>query len=596
MAVLAQLGDHHARAAAFFFGEFGDLLLELVPAFGRVVGGCVHTGHLLRVGAVAPEDPLHRIAHFAHGGAGADGVHGGGQQVAGFAFCYFCNSCQRLTDLRWIAFLLDIVQPRNLRFTHLDVVDIQDVDGVFLAQLVFVDADDHVAARIDAGLLFSRRGFDFQLGPAAVHRLGHAAHGINLFDDGPGGIGHVLRQLFHHVAAGPGIDDVGDVRFFLDDELRVACDAGAELRRQRNRFVERVGVQTLRAAKHRRHRLDGGAHHVVVRILLGQRPTRCLRMRAQHQRLRVLGVELLHDPAPQEARGAHLGDLQIEVHAHGPEETESPGKRIHIHALGDGGLHVLLAIGKREGHLQRLVRPGFLHVVAADADRIELRHVQGRVLDDVANDLHRRPGRVDVGVANHELLEDVVLDRARQLVLADPLLFRRHDVAGQDGQHGAVHGHRHAHLVQRNAVEQDLHVLYAVDGHTGLAHVACDAGMVRVIAPVRRQVKRHRHALPARRQRLAIKGVGLLGGRKARVLTNRPWPHRVHGGLRAAQEGLETGQRVGVRQAGHVLCRVQRLDSDAVGRLPVERCHIAAGRGLLRGFLPIGQGCGFERG
>ena len=135
-----------ARAAAFFFGEFGDLLLELVPAFGRVVGGCVHTGHLLRVGAVAPEDPLHRIAHFAHGGAGADGVHGGGQQVAGFAFCYFCNSCQRLTDLRWIAFLLDIVQPRNLRFTHLDVVDIQDVDGVFLAQLVFVDADDHVTA------------------------------------------------------------------------------------------------------------------------------------------------------------------------------------------------------------------------------------------------------------------------------------------------------------------------------------------------------------------------------------------------------------------------------------------------------------------
>jgi hypothetical protein len=69
--------------------------------------------------------------------------------------------------------------------------------------------------------------------------------------------------------------------------------------------------------------------------------------------------------------------------------------------------------------------PAFLHVVARDRDRVELGHVLARVLDDVADDLHRRLGRVDVGVADHELLEDVVLDGPGQLVLRHALLFGR---------------------------------------------------------------------------------------------------------------------------------------------------------------------------
>ena len=66
VAVLAELGDHHPRAPALLVGERRDLVLELVPAFGTVVGGCIHPGHLLRVGAVAPADLLQRIADLAH--------------------------------------------------------------------------------------------------------------------------------------------------------------------------------------------------------------------------------------------------------------------------------------------------------------------------------------------------------------------------------------------------------------------------------------------------------------------------------------------------------------------------------------------------
>src|SRR5574343_1444703 len=54
VAVLAELGDHHPGATAVLVGEFGNFFLQLGPAFGRVVSGSVHTGHLLRVGAGAP--------------------------------------------------------------------------------------------------------------------------------------------------------------------------------------------------------------------------------------------------------------------------------------------------------------------------------------------------------------------------------------------------------------------------------------------------------------------------------------------------------------------------------------------------------------
>jgi hypothetical protein len=201
-------------------------------------------------------------------------------------------------------------------------------------------------------------------------------------------------------------------------------------------------------------------------------------------------------------------------------------------------------------------------------DRVELGHLLRRVLDDVGHDAHAGRRRVDVGVADHELLEDVVLDGAAQLVLRHALLFGRHHVAGQHGQHGAVHGHAHADLVQRDAVEEDLHVLHAVDGHAGLAHVAGHTRVVAVVAAVGGQVEGHAHALAAGGQGLAVEGVAVFGGGEARVLADGPWPHRVHGGLRAADEGFKAGQRVGqpgLRQRGQIGCGVERLDVDALG-------------------------------
>ena len=82
MAVLAELGDHHARAAAFRLSKRVDFGFQGFPAFGRVISGCIHSGHLLRIGAVAPVNFFERIADLAHRGAQAYRLDRQVQQVA----------------------------------------------------------------------------------------------------------------------------------------------------------------------------------------------------------------------------------------------------------------------------------------------------------------------------------------------------------------------------------------------------------------------------------------------------------------------------------------------------------------------------------
>ena len=244
----------------------------------------------------------------------------------------------------------------------------------------------------------------------------------------------------------------------------------------------------------------------------------------------------------------------------------------------------------REGQLLHTRGPGFLHVVAGDRDRVERRHVRRRVADDVGDDPHARRRRIDVGVADHELFEDVVLDGPAQLVGRHTLLLGRHDVAGQHGQHGAVHRHRDAHLVERDAVEEDLHVFDRVDGHAGLADVTGDAGMVGVVAPVGGEVEGHAHALLAGREVLAVERVRLLGGREAGVLANRPRAVGVHRGPNAAHD---TGQCPGsvstVSNVLEVSRGVDRLDRDAFRRVPGE-CVGTADLGLFGSkCFPLGE-------
>ena len=115
----------------------------------------------------------------------------------------------------------------------------------------------------------------------------------------------------------------------------------------------------------------------------------------------------------------------------------------------------------------------------------------------------------------------------------DALLLGRDDVERQHRQHRAVHRHRHAHLVQRDAVEELAHVVDRVDRDAGHADVAGHPRVVAVVAAVGGQVERHRQALLPGGEVAPVERVGLLGGGEPGVLPDRPRLVDVHRRVRA---------------------------------------------------------------
>ena len=188
--------------------------------------------------------------------------------------------------------------------------------------------------------------------------------------------------------------------------------------------------------------------------------------------------------------------------------------------------------------------------------------------EDVRDDLHRGRRRVDVRVPHHELFEDVVLDGPGELLERHALLLGSDDVEREDRQHRAVHRHRHAHLVERDPVEEDVHVEDRVDGHAGHAHVADDARVIAVVAPVRRQVEGDRQAHLSGGEVAPIEGVRVLRRGEAGVLAHRPGLAHVHGRVRAAEKRREARQGAEVRHALQIVCAVERAMRDALGGIP----------------------------
>ena len=250
---------------------------------------------------------------------------------------------------------------------------------------------------------------------------------------------------------------------------------------------------------------------------------------------------------------------------------------------------VLDAVGERVGQLEVGRGPGLLDVVAGDRDRVEPRHVRRGEREDVGDDPHRRRRRVDVGVADHELLEDVVLDGPGQLLGRDALLLGRHDVEREDRQHRAVHRHRHAHLVQRDAVEELAHVVDRVDRHTGHADVAGHPRVVAVVAAVGGQVERDRQALLPGGEVAPVERVGLLGGGEAGVLPDRPRLVDVHRRVGTAQVRRDAGPGLQEVQVGRVGAGVERRHDDALGGVPRQLVRALPG-GLAEPVGPLLRG------
>ena len=197
--------------------------LQLVPAFGAVVGGCIHPEHLLRVGAMAPVDLLERVADLADRGAGPHRVDRQRRAGCRRRLCAAAVSASSaLRHRRAVARGAQRLQPRRpgcraprgcrCRASR----SASSSSSLYLLTPTITSLPESMRACFSAALASI-----CSLAQPLSTALRHAAHRLDLLDDLPGRVGHLLRQLFHQVAAGPRVDDVRDVRLFLDD--RAGC-------------------------------------------------------------------------------------------------------------------------------------------------------------------------------------------------------------------------------------------------------------------------------------------------------------------------------------------------------------------------------------
>ena len=167
----------------------------------------------------------------------------------------------------FIAFGAEFVEAFDLGKADRGIVHVENVDGIFLGEAVFVDADDGFLAGVDAGLAAGGGFLDAHFRDACFDGLGHAAEFLGFRDMGPRAVHEFVGEGFEIIGAAPWVDHAADGGFILQKNLGVAGDAGGEIGGQGDGLVERVGMQRLGVAEGGGHGFDAGAGNVVERVL-----------------------------------------------------------------------------------------------------------------------------------------------------------------------------------------------------------------------------------------------------------------------------------------------------------------------------------------
>jgi len=139
-------------------------------------------------------------------------------------------------------------------------------------------------------------------------------------------------------------------------------------------------------------------------------------MCTEQQTLFRLGLEFFLDhDCPETTGGSHLGNLHVKVHADGPEERQTRSELVDCHSRFQSCADILQSVSNREGHLQDVIGSRLLHMVSGNGDRVVFGHVVCGVRENITNNLHRGLRRVDEGVTDHKLLQDIVLNSTGKL-------------------------------------------------------------------------------------------------------------------------------------------------------------------------------------
>ena len=468
------------------------------------------------------------------------------------------------------------------------LVHLQDVQrGVGFGSLKGIHPHQNILSRIQSGLFAGGCLLNPQLGPAGLDGEGHAALRFYLAKRFPGFVDQCSGEGFQAVGTAQGVYHLANSGGLLQEQLGVAGNPGGKVRGKGNGFVQRVGVQALGASQCCGQGLNGGAAHVVEGGLFGQTPSRRLAVGAQGLAFCRGSAFVAHDLGPQHAGGAHFGHFRPKVHADGPEKRQPGGKVIDRQTRGFSRTEVLPSVGQGEGQFQSGRGSRFLHVVPGNGNAVEFGHEVPGVRKNIRHNPHAGLGRVDVGIAHHELLQNVVLNGSLEGRRGYALFFCCDDVKGQDGQDGPVHGHGDGHLVQGNAVKQDFGILDAVYGDACFSDVPLHPRVVGVVPAVGGQVKGDAESFLAGGQVSSVKRVAFFGSGKSGILPNGPRALGVHGSVRTAQKGRQARghglQSGGCRAVSKVGGRGRRCRCKWFGRCFCGRC-LGVGR--------IGEGKG----
>ena len=576
--VLSHLREENTRTTTFEFLKFIRQFLRRVELRRIFKFAGVHAGNRVDDRIETAGDFFDGVGNFAQGSTVVRRLDRHFQKVSVVAgFRCLRDGFQIATDRFRIADASEFLQTLDLRVAHGGVVDGEDVQRIFLRQTVLVQADNRLAAGIDVRLPTRGAFFDTHLRKAGRDGLGHAAERFDFLNVRPGALDDFIREVFHIVGAAPRIDDFAGLRLILDVELRVTRQTSGEIRRKRDGFVEGVRVEGLRVAERRRHGFHTGTADIVERILLRERPAGRLRMGTQRHGLRIFRAELFQNLRPEHASRAHLGDFHEIVFALVPEEGQTFRKGVDGEPRFFAAADVFHAVGQRVADFQIARRAAFLDVVAGNGNGIEFRHIFRRVFENIADDAHGHGRRINVRIADHEFLQNIILNRPGQNGFIDALLDPGGNEEGQNREDGAVHRHGNGHLIERNPVEENVHVEHGADGNARFPDVADDARIVRIVTAVRRKVKRDgKPFLPGGKVSF-IKSIRFLGRGETGVLTDRPGAEDVHRGIRSAQERRDPAHEVQMIAIIVDILRIQRRDRDMLQRGIVERIVILAG-------------------
>ena len=378
-----------------------------------------------------------------------------------------------------------------------------------------------------------------------------------------------------------------------DDLLRAQGDALGLLGGDRQRLVVAGEGERLDAAEHRGEGLKRRPHDVVLGLLGGEGGAAGLHVGAKQPGFRVLGAEALaHEPGPHATQRPVLRHLLEEGVVAVEDPGDARGQLVHVVAALLARLQVGDGVRECEGDLLRRGGAGVPDVVAADADRVELRRVSGAVGEQVRRQSQRRPWRVDVGAAGDVLLQHVVLGGAHDLCRSDALLLGNGEVERDHHRRRRVDRHRGAHLVEGDAFEHHLHVLEGVDGDAYLANLGLRQRVVGVVADLGGQVEGDGEAGLALREEELEALVRLLRRAEAGILAHAPEPAAIHRGLHASGEGV-------FARVADVALVVRVLDIER-GVEPVDRPRAglelgvafagACQHGLQHALLPLPEG------